>query len=176
MSEKIEKSVDDSQNNESSANTSLELTEEDKGLFRKFIDFVKGEDNSMVSDEAEGDALNKNEEGETSEMDKEELTKAINEAVAGVNESAEEKFGQVAESLVKITEALEKVATAEAVDAIKTDFEAKLTALEERLATVETSGAVRKSGDDSTDESKIEKSEEGFWAGALLPEFALQKG
>jgi cation transport regulator ChaB len=169
----LEKSGETSQNNEVSDITSLELSEEDKGLFRKLLDFIKGDE---VSGETETEPVQKNEEG-TPEMEKEELTKAIDEKAEELTKSVDEKFAQVAESLTKVTELFEKVATAEAVEAIKSDIETKFEALESRIKAVEESGAVKKSGDDAgTTGEELKKDEGGFWSGSLLPEFALQKG
>lgn len=179
--EELEKTEDTSQNNEESDITGLELSEEDKGFLRKLLDFLKG---SEVSGESETtEPIEK--EGETPEMDKEELLKTIGEAIdakfedlSKVDDPNAEKFEQVTESLTKVSEVLEKVATAEAVETLKTDVEAKLESLEGRIATVEETGGIKKSGDDTSDNAgeELKKDEGGLWAGSLLPEFALQKG
>lgn len=172
--QKLEKDAEDSHINEESATTEVnELSDEERGLFRKFIDFVKGEAVETVEE-----PLNKEEE---TIMDKEELTKAIDEKVSEVSEtltkSADEKFEQIAESLKGIGEALEKVATGETVETLKSDLEAKFEALAERVDAIENSGAISKSGDDAgKTEQKIEKGEQGFWGDSFLPEYALRKG
>lgn len=170
MTDKIEK-AEDLQNKESSVTTGVEeLTDAEKGIIRKFVDFWKGEEASAT------EALTKEEEL----MNEEELTKALDEKAeaisAELSKSADEKFSQVAESLTKVSEALEKVATAESVEAIKTDITGELETIKGRLDAIENSGAVQKSGDEvKTGEAKIEK-EEGFWGDSIVPSYALQKG
>lgn len=168
----MDKMADELQNNEDSVTTGLEeLTEEEKGIFRKFVDFVKGETAEKVEE-----PLSK--EGE--EMETEELTKAVEAQVTEIRESlekaADEKFEQIAESLKAIAETLEKVATVEALESVKTELASELEAVNGRVKDIEDSGAIQKSGDDAgkTGE-KIEK-EEGFWGDSFLPEYALQKG
>jgi len=158
--------------------TNVELTEQEKSLFRKFIDFVTGNPETPAEDVESGGAEN-NEEGETPEMTNEDVTKAVDEAIEAVKEeitkSADEKLGQIGESLVKITEALEKVATAEAVETVKTELKSELDALVERVEALENGGAVKKSGEDAGNSGeKIEKSDEGFWSGSLLPEYLVK--
>jgi cation transport regulator ChaB len=172
MTDELNKGAEDLQNKEASVTTSVEeLTDAEKSIFRKFVDFVKGEEA-----EASEEPLNKEEDL----MNEEELAKAIDEkleaASADLAKSADERFAQVAESLEKVAGALEKVATAEAVETIKTDITAELEAIKGRLDTVENSGAVQKSGDEvKTGEQKIEK-EEGFWGDSIVPTYALRKG
>ena len=84
----------------------------------------------------------------------------------------DEKFTGIGDSLVKIAEALEKVATAEAVESVKTELKTELDALVERVSTLENSGAVKKSGEDAGKTGEeLKKSDEGFWGDSILPDF-----
>lgn len=172
--EKIEKTADDLQDKNDSVITSVEeLTGDDaKGILQKFVDFVKSDKTEKVEE-----PLNK----EGDEMDSEELTKALDEKAeaitAELTKSADEKFDAIADSLKKVGEAIEKVATVEAVESVKADLGTSLEALEGRIAALENSGAVQKSAEEEAEKAsdKIEKGE-GFWGDSFLPEYALQKG
>lgn len=165
VSEKVEKSEETLQVNENSGTNSVELTEEDKGLFRKFVDFIKGE-------EAPGEATEEAIEKEGTEMNAEEIAKVVDSKAEELAKDVDGKFEQVGESLTKIADLLEKVATSESVDELKKDFEAKFEELAGRVDAVEKSGAVKKSGEEAGEAGeKIEKSEDGFWGGNILPEF-----
>jgi hypothetical protein len=168
--EKVEKGADDSQENENSATSVLdELSVEDKGIIRKFLDFIKSDDAEVVAVENE----NKEKDGDTPDMNTEDVTKLIGDAGEELTKSVDEKFGQVGESLTKITALLEKVATTDAVDDLKKELEASVAEIAERVVALENGGAVQKSGEDNGASEKIEKADEGFWAGALLPDFAV---
>lgn len=166
----LEKSDETLQVNGESGKDSVELTEEDKGLFRKFIDFIKGEEAPAVGVETTTET-----EG-TPDMNAEEIAKSLDEKAEELTKSFDEKLDQVGESLVKMTELLEKVATSESVDELKKELEAKVEELAGRIEAVETSGAVKKSGEEAGDAGeKIEKSDEGFWGGNILPEFVTNR-
>ena len=116
-------------------------------------------------------------------MNEEELQKAMDEKTDSVKEeitkSIDEKFNGVGESLIKIADMLEKVATADKVEEIEKSFDEKLTSLTDRIEALETSGAVKKSGDDAgktTGEENLEKSEDGgLWAESILPAFLAKR-
>lgn len=180
MEKNEEISAETLQDNEISDNTIIKsevLTDEEKTVFRKFIDFLKGDTESASGDEAN---LEKSEDTikEAEEpMNEEEVTKAIAEATEAVSEtltkSVDDQFTQVGDSLKAIQELMEKAATSESLE----DIKKSLTDLEDRVKAVEESGAVKKSGDDAgaaDDEDKIEKSE-GLWSGDILPAFMLRK-
>jgi len=166
--EKSDETLTDKEN--SDTNSVQELTEEERSVFRKFVDFLKG--NEVRTESNAGEELTTEGEGETPEMNTEDVTKAIDEATDALTKSVDEKFTGIGDSLTKIAEALEKVATAEAVETVKTEIKTELDALVERVTTLENSGAVKKSGEDAgkTGE-KLEKSDEGFWGETILPEF-----
>jgi cation transport regulator ChaB len=172
--EKVEDALTDKEISDN--NIVEEFTEEQKGVFRKLLDLFKTE----VRTEISGDELTIEGEGETPEMNTEEVTKAIDEATASLTEeltkSVDDKFAQVGDSLTKIAEALEKVATAEVVESIKGEVKAEIDALVERIVALEESGAVKKSGDEAGKTAKEEKMEkgEGFWSGSLLPDFLVK--
>lgn len=168
------------QENANSDITNVELTEQEKSLFRKFIDFVTGSTETPAEGVESGGTEN-NEEGETPEMTTENATETTEEETEVVEETTEksvdenEKFSEIGESLSKIAEALEKVATADAVESVKTELKSELDALVERVTALENGGAVKKSGEDAGNSGeKIEKSDEGFWSGSLLPEFLVK--
>lgn len=164
----MEKSEEDLQENEVSDISIVELSEEEKSIFRKLIDFIKGEETpASVSD---GGVPNNIEKGE--DMKEEDVTKAIDSVKEDLTKSVDEKFVQVGESLEKIAGLLEKVATAEAVEEVQKGLDAKIDELAARIEVVEKSGGVKKSGDDAGDAGeKIEKSDDGFWGDSILPSF-----
>jgi cation transport regulator ChaB len=160
-------------NEESDIPRETELTEADKGLFRKFVEFIKGEETSAT--ESGEEAITKNEEdGETPDMNAEEVTKAIDEKSDELVKSVDEKFTGVGEALVKIEELLKTLATAEVVEAVKAELVEKVEELTGRVETVEKSGGIKKSGEEGEqpEAEKIEKSEDGgLWGGTILPDF-----
>jgi predicted Holliday junction resolvase-like endonuclease len=168
----LEKSDETLQVNDTSGNDSVELNAEDKGLLRKLVDFIKGEE----APEGVTQVETTTEKEGTPDMNADEIAKLLDDKTEELTKDAESKFEQVGESLTKITDLLEKVATSESVDELKKELEAKVEELAGRIEAVETSGAVKKSGEDAGDAGeKIEKSDEGFWAGSLLPEFAQNR-
>lgn len=153
------------------------FSDEEKGILRKLLDFVKGDSTENVETPASKTGVEEetNEEGETPEMKTEDVEKMLTEAGEELSKAVDGKFEQVGESLTKIAEALEKVATAEAVDTLKKELETQVETLTGRIEALETSGAVKKSGDDAGETGEtIEKSDEGFWAGALLPDYVVK--
>lgn len=170
--ETMEKSEETLQDKEISDTNSVEqLSEAEKNVFRKFIDFIKGNEVSKKEE-----TLNNDKEGEEPEMNTEDVTKAISDAGEVLTKGVDDKFTAVGESLTKIAEALEKVATAEAVAEFKTELKTEIDALTERMTTLENSGAIKKSGEDAGKtgaETKIEKGE-GFWGNNILPEFLVK--
>lgn len=169
------------ENGESDTSISDALTEDDKSVFRKFIDFVNGNKSNDGNATAEETAeLNKSKEGETPEMNEEEIAKAIDDKLVESNgeleKSIDGKFEQVGTSLEKIVAALEKVAKADEVEEIKKDLASQIEGLVTRLEVVENSGAVKKSGEDAGEGAgeKIEKTDEGLWSGSILPEFLVK--
>src|SRR5690606_24692171 len=92
VTEKVEKSEETLQVNENSGTNSVELTEEDKGLFRKFVDFIKGE-------EAPGEATEEAIEKEGTEMNAEEIAKVVDSKAEELAKDVDGKFEQVGESL-----------------------------------------------------------------------------
>lgn len=170
----------DLQDNELSDNNIIKsevpLTEDERNVLRKFIDFFKGETETASGEDELEKSEDTNKEATEPIMNEEEVQKAIDEATGTVTEtltkSVDEQFTQVGESLKAIQELMEKAATSESLDDIKKSLEE----LESRVKSVEESGAVKKSGDDAGDasEDKIEKSE-GLWSGDILPEFMLRK-
>jgi cation transport regulator ChaB len=170
----LEKSDETLQVNDESGKDSVELNEEDKGLLRKLVDFIKGEEAPAgVTTEVETTETEK--EG-TPDMNADEVAEAITEASSELNKGVDSKFEQVGESLTKIQDLLEKVATSESVDELKKELEAKVEELAGRIEAVETSGAIKKSGEDAGKAGEeIEKSDEGFWGGNILPEFVKSR-
>lgn len=175
VTDQIEKSEEvvseETLQNKENSDTSgtVELTDEEKSIFRKFLDFVKGNETPANSG---GEVQSEMEE---TEVNAEEVAKAIDEAGENLTKSVDEKFGQLGESLVKFEEILKGLATAEAVDEIKKGLEAQVEELKTELEAVKNSGAVKKSGDDAgvTGET-IEKSDDGLWSGSILPEFLVK--
>lgn len=173
---KSEDTIEELQENEVSATNGVEeitLSSEDASVIRKFINFIKG--NEAVTDSGD-DSLTKSEElkEDEPEMNEEQITKAIDEKSEELVKSVDEKFDQVGESLTKMTELLEKVATADAVADLEKSVDEKIEALAARVEAVETGGSLKKSADDaasvSSDEEELNKSE-GFWSDSILPDF-----
>jgi hypothetical protein len=160
-------------NGDSDISSEVELTDQDKSLFKKFVEFIKGEETSAT--ESGEEAITKNEEdGETPDMNAEEVTKAIDEKSDELVKSVDEKFTGVGEALVKIEELLKTLATAEVVEAVKAELVEKVEELTGRVETVEKSGGIKKSGEEGEqpEAEKIEKSEDGgLWGGTILPDF-----
>ena len=166
--EVVEKSQENLQENENPDIPSVELTKEERSIFQKFVDFIKNEETATPDVEVAEDEK----EGVTSDMNEEEVTKAITEAGEELTKGIDGKFDQLGESLTKIAGLLEKVATAESVTELEKSFDEKVAELATRLDTVEKSGGVQKSGEEAGESSeKIEKSDEGFWSDSILPEF-----
>lgn len=148
-----------------------ELTEDEKTIFQKFVNFLKSDDTGTES--APDDVSNI--EGGSS-VDTEELTKAIDTAVEGLTKSSDEKFESFTASFDEIKGLFEKVAKLEDVDAFKTELSDAVTAIADRVEALEKSGAIKKSGDDVDAVDKIEKSEDGFWSDSILPDFIRNTG
>lgn len=171
--EVMEKSEETLTNEEISATSNVEeLTEAERGLFRKFIDLFKVTE--IPAEIISGEELTTEGEGETPDMNTEDLTKAIDDVKEELTKDADSKFEQIGTSLTAIVEKLEKVATSEAIDTIKTELKADIDALTERLTTLENSGGIKKSGDEAPKGDKLEKSDEGFWSGNILPDFLVK--
>jgi cation transport regulator ChaB len=168
----LEKSDETLQVNDTSGNDSVELNAEDKGLLRKLVDFIKGEE----APEGVTQVETTTEKEGTPDMNADEIAKLLDDKTEELTKDAESKFEQVGESLTKITDLLEKVATSESVDELKKELEAKVEELAGRIEAVETSGAIKKSGEDAGKAGEeIEKSDEGFWGGNILPEFVKSR-
>jgi hypothetical protein len=153
-------------NNEITDNSSsTELTDEDKSLFRKFVEFVKGE--TTVSEETETEEIVKE---ETPDMNEELVKSEIAAAIATTTEATDAKFSEVTEALTKVSELLETLVKSDALDAVKTAVEESVAALATRIEAIEASGAVKKSAE-VTGEEVIEKSETstGLWSDSIVP-------
>ncbi len=165
-------------NNEISDISNVEnLSEENRSTLRKFVDFLIGEKTGTeeVTDIEKGSDL--------PEMKEEEITQAIGEAVTAAQEeltkSADEKFNQVGDSLTKVAEALEKLATKDAIDELKTELIAsvdeKVSEVAGRVEALENSGALKKSNEDAGEGEKIEKKDDGFWSFNIVPAFVQEQ-
>jgi phage head maturation protease/polyhydroxyalkanoate synthesis regulator phasin len=164
--ETMEKTEEGLQNNETSDNSSnMLLTNEEKGWLRKLAEKILGD---KPTSESEGIVPTEEvvKEGDvTSDMNTEGVEELVKGQIEGLSSSVDEKFNQIGESLVKVTEALEAVAKSTDLDELKTELEG----LKGRLEVVETSGGMKKSNDDASEE-KLEKST-GFWSDSIVPEF-----
>lgn len=170
--EDMEKDADNLQEKENSDNsvTNDELTDEHKGVLRKLAELVLGikpatEDSTEVEEDAE---LAK--EGDTSDMKEEDIKALVDGASEELAKSVDGKFGEIGDSLTKISELLESVAKTEALDELKKELDEKVAEIAGRVEALETSGAVKKSGDKNSSE-ELEKSDKGLWADAIVPEF-----
>lgn len=152
------------QNNTNSDISSVEgLKDEHQGILSKFVDFLKGIEDTEESVQKDGD---------NTEMDEKLVKDAIDGAVDELNKVTEDKFTQIGESLTKIAEALEAVAKTEALDEVKVGLETTIADLTSRLEALENSGATQKSADEAAAGEKLEKNDTGFWANNIVPEFA----
>ena len=171
--EDMSKTGDDLQDKEISDNSLAndELTEEHKGVLRKLAELVLGikpaTDESVETDEETELAK----EGDTSDMNEEDVKTLVDGASDELAKSVDGKFGEIGDSLTKISELLEAVAKTEALEELKKELEDKVEAIANRVETLETSGAVKKSGDKTDDAEQLEKSDRGLWADAIVPEF-----
>lgn len=170
--DKADKTVEDTdslEKAESDIDNEVELTEDEVTVFKKFIKFVTGTKDSTE------DLTPIEEEG--SNMNEEEVAKAIEVKGEELAKSADEKFDAVADSLVKIEDLLKSVATADVVADLRKELEGSIADLASRVETVEATGAIKKSGDDAgvTSGEKIEKSDDGFWGDSILPAFVKDR-
>lgn len=157
--------------NSDTSNTD-ELAAEHKSALRKLAEFILGAEASTETDKTEEDQELTKEGDVTPEMDKTQVEELVNGAAEELNKSVDEKFVEVGASLTKITELLEGVAKSESVDELKKEIDEKISEISERVEALETTGAVKKSGDTDSGET-LEKSndQEGLWADSLVPSF-----
>jgi cation transport regulator ChaB len=170
--ETLEKTDDNLQDKEISDNsvTDDELTEEHRGVLRKLAELVLGiKPAADETVEVEKEELAK--EGDTSEMDEAKVKELLDEKEAELTKSVDGKFSEIGDSLTKISELLESVAKTEAIDELKKELEEKVDALAGRVETLETTGAVKKSGDKVSSDETLEKDDKGLWADTIVPEF-----
>lgn len=168
--EPMAKTEEELQNNdESDISVSEDFTQEHKSLLRKMAEFILGEvpqpeavaEETTEELEKEGDV--------TSDMNTEEVKGLVDAANEELTKSFDGKFTEIGDALTKIAEALETVAKSENLDELKAELQEQIEGLAGRVEAVETSGAVRKSGDVA--EESLEKEDKGFWADSIVPEF-----
>lgn len=168
--EPMAKTEEELQNNgESDISVSEDFTQEDKSILRKMAEFILGE-TQVPEPEAAAEVEELNKEGDvTSEMETEEIKTMVDEANGELEKSFDGKFTEIGEALTKIAEALETVAKSDALDELKTEVETQVAELSGRIETLETSGAVKKSGD--SDDESLKKENTGLWSDSIVPEF-----
>lgn len=160
---KSEEILHNNENNDNSGST--ELTDEDKSLFRKFVEFVKGETVATEVQETTEEIV-KEETPMNEELVKSEIATAVDE----VAKATDAKFVEVTEALTKVSELLETLVKSDVLEEVKTSVTESIAALTTRLEAIEASGAVKKSAEATGDET-IEKSETstGLWADSIVP-------
>lgn len=169
---KSEEVLHNNENNDISV--SDELSEDQKTLLAKFVDFLKG-NKPAAAEETTEEVVEEVTKEDTPDMTIEEIEKAVSEQVSSLD--LDTKFAEVGESLTKVAEALATLATSEALESIKTAVEASVEELKGRVAALENSGAVKKSVEDAGDPEALEKSDEpqGLWADSMVPEFLRKR-
>jgi cation transport regulator ChaB len=167
--ETMEKSDTVLQENENNDTSSVELSVEHKSLLRKLADFILGDETSSALKQEE---VIEKDGGDTPEVNTEEVQTVVSEAVTELNKAVDGKFDEIGESLTKIAEALKSVATAEVVDELKKELEAKVDDALARIDALENSGATKKSADDAGKSGEsLEKQDTGLWSDSIVPEF-----
>lgn len=169
--EPMAKTEEELQNNdESDISVSDEFTGEQKSLLRKLAELLLGEQVTEAETEVSEITEELDKEGDvTSDMNTEEVNGLVEAATGELSKSVDEKFEGIGEALTKIAEALETVAKSEDIDAIKAEMETRIEELAGRIEGLETTGAVKKSGD--VTEESLEKEDKGFWSDSIVPEF-----
>lgn len=170
--EPMAKTEEELQNNvESDISVSDDFTGEQKSLLRKMAEFILGESQVPTPEAvAEETSEELNKEGDvTSEMNTEEVNDLVKAATEELSTSVDEKFTGIGDALTKIAEALETVAKSEDVESIKAEVQEQIEGLAGRIEALETTGAVKKSGD--VTEESLEKEDKGFWSDSIVPEF-----
>lgn len=169
--EVIEKDL--TENTDSDITIEDEFSNEDKSLFRKFLDFMKSD---LPVEEAKVDSEVEEIEKDGVEMDKEEFEAELASFQETLAKGFDEKTEAIGESLKSIAEALEKVATSEAVDESIAKINEALAGIIKRVEALESAGAVKKSADVAdVDAEVIEKvADKGLWSGNIVPEFLVK--
>jgi len=157
---------DTSKSNDVSTEKEIDAKNEDENLLQKFLAIVKGSELSKSQDDT------KSKEDMESEMDSEEFAKALEGFGADLNKTLKKKLSSMSEELEK-SNATSEAALAE----LKDELTKKIEELSNRMDGIESSGAIKKSGEGDGAE-KLEKSDEGdagLWADAIVPSMIKER-